>query len=400
MLSNKINPEVLLNISRYCAICGATVGPFSAAVMSIACVTMIITWIASGQAPNLLKISLSQPVGKTLALFVLILLIGFTYSPVTFKQSASTLWSWRKPIYIFILLGIFRSFYWKERFIVFYISGMSVALILSYLAWFEIIPSKRGPGILASNYTVQSMSFVVATICCIVQIQHAHIKTKYLYFILIVFFSINILFVSESRSGYIALFVGSLVASLSVYGKKKTPHIIFSLSLLLFTAIFGSQNLQNRIKLGVKEFHSYQNSSQITSIGARVVFAKNTIELIKKHPILGYGTGSFAYVYKQHIANKYKDWRATPTADPHNQYLYVMTENGAIGLVIFLAFIFISIKQGLTTDNFGIIGASILCAWFATSLLNNHFKTFMEGHILGLFMGVMLASAPTRSQTI
>ncbi|MFK5951173.1 MAG: O-antigen ligase family protein [Methylococcales bacterium] len=361
---------------------------------------MAISWLASGQAISLFKLSLSQTVGKALALFLLILIIGCFYSVVNLDQSLTTLWSWRKLVYIFILFSIFNSLYWKEQFITIFICGMSFALLLSYLAWFEVIPSRKGVlGIIATNYTVQSMSFVVATICCIAQIPQASNKSKIIYTILALLFSINILYISESRTGYLSLFTGVLLAALLSFSRKKAPYIILGLVFVLTTTLFSSSNLQNRIKKGVDELQSYQNSPELTSIGIRVVFAKNTIELIKTKPILGYGTGSFGYVYNQHIANKYTDWRSGSTTDPHNQFLFVITENGAIGLLAFLGFIVIAIRQGIITDKFGTIAASILFAWVFAGLFNSIFKTFLESHLLSLFIGAMLAPVSLRPAT-
>ena len=400
MILNKLNSDLFLNISRYCAICGATIGPFSAAVMSISTILIALSWLASGQAIKLLKLSMSHTVAKALAFFLLTLVIGSLYSIVDMSQSLTTLWSWRKLVFIFILLSLFNSVHWKERFISIFIFGMSIALFASYLAWFEIIPSRKGLiGIIATNYTVQSISFVVATICCIVQIPQASNRSKIIYLGLTLLFCINILYISESRTGYISLFSGALVATLLSFSRKKAPYIILGSFLLLALTLFSSSNLQNRIEKGVNELQSYQNSPELTSIGVRVVFAKHTLELIKKKPVFGYGTGAFGHAYKQQIANKYNDWRGKPTTDPHNQFLFVVTENGVIGLLVFLGFIVIAIKQGISTDKYGAIAASILCAWVFAGLFNSIFKTFLEGHLLGLFIGAMLASVSLRPTT-
>ncbi len=396
-LGGKSRSELFLDISRYCAIFAATLGPFSAALMSVFCILMLIFWLASGQAIYLFTTVISKPVGLSLALFVLMLVIGTTYSIADWKTSVNTLWSWRKLIYIFILLGIFNSLYWKQRFVTFFLIGMSLALFLSYLAWFEFIPSKRGLGILATNYTVQSMTFVVATICCIIGLKdQLSMKYKCIYAILIVLFVINILYISESRTGYISLVAGSFVAALYVFGKNKALYIILAIIALIAVVAFSSQNLQDRVKKGIAEIQSYETSPELTSIGVRAFFAENTIEMIKKKPLLGYGTGAFETAYIKQISDKYTGWRAKPTTDPHNQYLYVWAENGILGLIAFLAFIIVVVRQGLRGDKYGAIGASVLCAWVISGLFNSTFKTFIEGHLLSLFLGVMLASVSTR----
>ena len=389
--------NVFLDVSRYSAIVGVTLGPFSTALMSVCCVLMVLSWLVSRQALPLLKEAMSQPVAKALALFFLVLIIGVFYSVVDIKTGIHTLWSWRKLAYIFILLGLFNSVYWKERFITFFLIGMVLALFLSYLAWFEIVPSKNQLGILASNYTQQSMAFVVATIFLIVRVKEASIKLKYLYIILILLFVINILYVSQSRTGYIALVSGGLVASLYVLGKKNSHIVIGGVIVLLAIVAFSSKILQERVTKGILELKTYQTSPVLTSIGVRALFAENTINIIKKKPIIGYGTGSFEVIYAEEIADKYSGWRAKATTDPHNQYLYVLAENGVIGFLSFLGFISIVIRQGFVTDKYGVMAASIMVAWVLASLFNSTFKTFIEGHLLGLVLGAMLAMIPTHN---
>ena len=112
--------------------------------------------------------------------------------------------------------------------------------------------------------------------------------------------------------------------------------------------------------------------------------------------MIGHGTGSFETVYAEEVAD-YTGWRAKPTTDPHNQYLYVLAENGVIGFLSFLGFIFMVIRQGFVTDKYGVMAASIMVAWVLASLFNSTFKTFIEGHLLGLVIGAMLASVPTHN---
>ncbi len=382
----------VLDISRYCAITAATIGPFSAAVMSVSTIAILVTCLLSGKLHKILEEGISHPVGKALSVFFLVLWAGVLYSPVDFEQAASNIWNWRKIFYIVIFLGLFQPESWKKRFIMFYLAGMSVAVFLSYLAWFDLIPSKREPGILATNYTVQSMAFIVATVCCIMKLKETkEITQKYCWVVLIILFSVNILFISASRSGYIAFFVAVVGMVIGSYGKRIIYQLALGVVLIVGIAISTSEVLQNRVTKGIDELKTYEQTAELTSIGARVVFMKNTLQMIKENPWIGYGTGAFYTVYKQHIANKYNDWRSTPTGDPHNQYLFIMTENGLIGLGVFLWFLVIALKQGFSTDQYAVIGGSVLLAWVVTSLFNSHFTTFLEGHLLGLLVGVMLA---------
>ncbi len=392
MIANKLNSALFLNLARGSAICAVTIGTYSTAVMSIASACMLVFWGVSGQAFRLLKFVFIQPFTKALALFFVLLLIGVFFSSVSIDKGFDTLWSWRKLAFIVILAGLFNTVQWKQRFINYFIIGMSIALIGSYLAWFELIPSKgMSTGIIADNYSIQSISFVLASICCIFQFQQTPSKFKYLYAFLILLFAVNIFYVSESRTGYIGFATASVLSLTISLGRRKAPYTLLGLCIFILILVSGSTTLQNRINEGINELKTYQNSPGLTSIGARIVFTQNSLEFIRERPVFGYGTGSFGSIYTQHVANKYTDWRSLPTTDPHNQYLYIVAENGLLGLVSFLAFLFVSSRQGLNSDKFGIIATSVLCTWMICALFNNQFKTFIEGHLVALFVGSMLA---------
>jgi O-antigen ligase len=205
-------------------------------------------------------------------------------------------------------------------------------------------------------------------------------------------FIFNIFFISGARTGYLALPIAVVFAMGSLYGYKKFPIIIAIVSILLTGLVVSSSTLQQRIDEGLKEFNSYDTSPHISSIGVRVIFAKNTLELIKQKPLLGYGTSSFESVYGQYAATHYQGWRALTTTDPHNIYLYVCLENGLIGLIIFLSYIFIALRQGLRQGFYGKMAASFLMAITVASLFNAYFKTFPEGHLLAFFIGILLAN--------
>ncbi|MCK4492922.1 MAG: O-antigen ligase family protein, partial [Methylococcales bacterium] len=91
------------------------------------------------------------------------------------------------------------------------------------------------------------------------------------------------------------------------------------------------------------------------------------------------------------VAQKYTGWRALSTTDPHNIYLYITLENGLIGLVLFLSYLFVAFRQGLRQGIYGKIAISFLMAITVSCLFNSYFKTFPEGHLLAFFMGILLS---------
>jgi O-antigen ligase len=398
MFSYSVVAEKSLLTCRYLAIIAAIAAPASTAVTSIACIAMLLTWLISGQVWQSLKISAQQPAGKMLLLFFAWLIISSLYADTVWADKLTTLSSWKKLIYTFVLLGLFYQLEWKIRFVNYYLATMTVAAVVALFLWvLDVHLTRWGAGIFMTNYSSQSLAFVAAALCCIFLLKESpNQQRKRLLVGLLILFLFNIFFVSASRSGYIAFPVAAVFAFVNLYGYKKIPHILGITATVLALVILTSSTLQQRIKLGLEEKTHYQTSKEITSIGVRVIFAKNTWELIQQKPLLGYGTSSFKRVYAAHVANKYQDWRNGSTSDPHNQYLFVWLENGLVGLLLFLAYIYTAIKQGATQQPYGAIAASVLVAIAASSLFNSNFKTFPEGHLLAFFVGCLLAQQPIK----
>ncbi|WP_238527284.1 O-antigen ligase family protein [Methylomonas methanica] len=242
-----------------------------------------------------------------------------------------------------------------------------------------------------TNHATQSMAFVAATLCCIFLLHETESpRMRYFLWVAIGLFLFNIFFISTSRSSYIAFPVAAVVAVGSIYGYRKLPHILAIVTITTLAFGLASNTLQERVKLALDEQANYQTSSNETSVGVRMIFYKNTLELIRAQPWFGYGTSSFKPTYSAHVASKYQDWRAVSTGDPHNQYLFVWLENGLIGLLLFFAYIYIGVRQGLKNPPYGAVAASFLIAIAASSLFNSHFKTYAEGYMLAFFLGALL----------
>jgi hypothetical protein len=132
-------------------------------------------------------------------------------------------------------------------------------------------------------------------------------------------------------------------------------------------------------------------------MGMRMVLWNNTIELIKARPLLGYGTGGFQKAYQSKIENE-PAWKHEITHDPHNQFLKITTEQGLIGLVVFVAMILSAFWQKPSLTYF-VLGIGILLEWCGNSLFSSHFSTFSEGRFVFLWCGAMLANGPIEKLT-
>ena len=298
---------------------------------------MVVAWVASGRALETLRLAIAGAVGKAILLFMAVIVLDMLYSSAPWPERWASLWSWRKVLWGFILLGLFAEHQWKLRFIKAFLVVAACGLVASYVGWSGWIPSKAGhfPGVFFTNHTTQGMTFALAVLCCLEMSRVARPDLSKLYYLGAFAFLINVVFISMSRSGYLAILCVILVWCLRTFGRKSLLLATAAVVALVLGVFSLSPNLRERIALGVNEVKTYQTSPELTSAGVRVVFLKNAIELFKDRPLLGYGTGGFAKEYRDRFGSAEQGWRGSVTSDPHNQYLFVLVENGLLGLTAY-----------------------------------------------------------------
>ncbi len=255
--------------------------------------------------------------------------------------------------------------------------------------------------IVVDNRATQGMLFSVAMFACLVVLRFPMSQNSapgWLLKLSAVILALNILFVTPGKSGYLAFVV--LIMVFIFFGVQKKIRIIMLLlvPLVVLALLLASPVAKNRIFEGIDEFQNYEQSSQLTSTGIRVVMWKNTIQLLKRfeHPVFGYGTSGFETAYKQQVEGQ-KGWQGQPVGDPHNQYLRILVEYGLVGLILFLLFIFSFFRQGIKGP-FYIMGIGVVLAWCATSMFSAHFTTFIEGRFLMIWCGALLSLSTSQKQ--
>ena len=147
--------------------------------------------------------------------------------------------------------------------------------------------------------------------------------------------------------------------------------------------------MRQRVDLGLWEIENYQQGTQISAMGERVIYMRNALALIAERPLAGYGTGAFATAYGRMVEGR-SGREGIKVHDPHNQYLNLAAQHGLLGLAVFLAVLVAAFRQK-PQPPYRLLGLAVLSAWCVTSLFSSHFSTFAEGRFIWLWLGVCLA---------
>lgn len=146
-----------------------------------------------------------------------------------------------------------------------------------------------------------------------------------------------------SRPSLLAVYISLLFLSIV----KKNKLIISLLLILLFLAPF-------LLPKSVKEWAKAVDYNPVRFMcnDDRIAIYRNTLNMIKDHPVIGVGTNTFMKNYK-----KYKEsleYRGVITSDltyAHNNFLHMAGEIGLLGLAVFLWLLYRLFKASAAVYN-------------------------------------------------
>jgi O-antigen ligase len=135
------------------------------------------------------------------------------------------------------------------------------------------------------------------------------------------------------RSGYLMLLV-SVIGTL-IFVRHSLKGVLITLSLVTFCVVLVwsikpiNQQFTKRFR-----YADVQNRMELTSRGHSISF-----RMAKDHPILGIGTRQYHNAYKN-----YSTYDFTQDS-PDSQYLRFLSENGYVGLFLFMGFLFFVLQR-------------------------------------------------------
>lgn len=315
--------------------------PISVALDSMLAAVILLTWLLSFNYSEKLAVVRANPVvWLAIALFSFYLL-GSTYSIGSHEDVLDGLGKAAKLMFIPLLITVFqdagtRRHAWRG-----FMGAMLLTLALSYLLWLGLLPKWEIVKGEAANPTIfklhitHNLFMAFTAFVCAVQARYASTpRQRGIWAILALLATINVLFMVQGRTGHLVLLVLLVymgVAWLRWRGFAIALATIGVLAMLAYT--LPSTSLHQRAVLAYHEFSASQsNVAATTSVGQRIEFYRNTLEVVRQRPFLGAGTGGF----KQAYADQVRGTDQVATHNPHNEYLMVTTQLGLVGFTLLL----------------------------------------------------------------
>lgn len=291
---------------------------------------------------------------------------------------------------------------WRQRAINAFLATMIVTLILAfikYISWshaqlfWQALNPRTYNASVFKDHIIQSFLMSMAAMIFLFRFIH---QKRWGYALLFLLATIDTLFISNGRTGYIIFILLLTYTVFSQLNFKKSLMICSGGAVvlaILLVALPGA--MHQRTHRALQDLQQWNKGKETTSLGYRMAWQINALKLVEKRPIIGYGTGSIKAAY---ASLPKQDTKQTGVVDnTSNEYLNVAVQFGLVGLLLFLGMLlmqwrysfFLSKEQGLLIQVM-LIGICV------GNLANSWLMDFTQGHYFALM--TMLAFAPLSKQ--
>lgn len=196
------------------------------------------------------------------------------------------------------------------------------------------------------------------------------------------------LFMNISRSGYVVLAAATLALALFDLKHKNYKRSGMTIGLLIVafvTAFTFSTTFTQRFSEAESNISAYHEGNADTSVGARLSFYQNSLALFKKTPFFGVGMGSFQTEYNHYVLAHHN--RIT-TANPHNQYLDILTQMGIIGFIVLGLFYLIGYLTRQRNPLQAMLANTMMLSFLSGSAINSWLMDFQPGFLFCLILAL------------
>ena len=326
------------------------------------------------------------------------LAVAMLWSEAPLAQRLRAWGDWRPMLLLVFCLAIFDDESARRRALITYVGAVALIALYSFWTWMHGVSPVGSPdgmgGIVARNSTTQGMGFAVACflgLMIVARDNDLSRRTRIAIAAASLLLLVNLVFVTSSRSGHLILLIMLAMAAVKFLAGWRRAAVMLALPVVAAAAFSVSPMLQQRFGKAVQELRAPLASEQITSMGIRTVMWQVSWQLLLERPVLGYGMGGFPAAYKEAIGrSSFSGWAATPTVDPHNQYLQVHLQAGVVGSAAFAWFL-LSVFRTRSRRPQSEWAKAILLGWCAAALASSLFTTFAESHLLMVLLGILLA---------
>lgn len=394
--------------AQACLVLAFLAFPLSLALANLLLLLMLLLWALSltgAEARAAMRQAMRNPLtAPALALFVCVV-VAIAWSPAMSDGVLGYLQKYLKfamvPMFIALLQdGAVRRRCWQA-----FALAMVFTLVVTWLnVWFDFPWTRTHNQGFGRDHTVVKdyisqglMMTVFAAVCAFVALDQRSRLRQAAMWLLWALASASILLLLQGRTGYLAWAASTAVLALVIAWSRSHRAVAaaaLGLAVVFTLAVISSPVLQQRWERAWNEAED-AGSGPVTSVGSRIEMATYALQQAAQAPLLGHGTASYPVLAPRYFTDGERcDVVCT---HPHNQFLFFLFEQGAIGLLLFLWFLAAIVREGWVQAPHR---RAFVLAFTATAVVasTTHSAFFLstESHCLILMSALIMAGLRAR----
>ena len=362
--------------------------PISVALDNFLLAVVLFCYVAGGRYREKLAAIVANPVFvSALALFG-VLALAASYGPAPVKDAARCLLKYVDLFCIPAIAAFFTDS--RSRMLGLHAFGAAIAvtLALSFVLSIELLPKialfaldPPYPVVFKHSLTHAVLVVFGVLLFSLLALYSDSRRMRITWLTLAALAAANVLFLVPGRTAYVVLMALLLYAGFAWLRWKGLLAMIAVAALATAITFNTSERFQERVRLAIHEYSSSDPSiaaKDTNSVGLRLEFYRNSLEIMRDHPVFGVGTGGFPKAY----ADQVKGTGMVPTPNPHNEYLLIAVQTGLVGLALLVCLFVLQLMlaQRLATP----LEAHLACGLVITMAVGCLFNSFLLDHTEGL----------------
>ncbi len=385
--------------ARACAVALGFAIPVSVALDNLLLAAILALWLTSaGYREKLAIIRGNRVALAALALFAL-LVAGLAWGER--DAGFAMLGKYLDLAFVPIFVVLFRAEDTRRRAWLALAAALALTLVLSCLLWGGIFTSggilRDEPGnpqvfkdYLAQNVLMAFGAFLFAQFALRAQSR----RSRLLWSALALLAVFNVVVMMQGRTGQLILAALAVYFAYSVWRWRGVWLTVAGAALLAMALVLGTASV-SRMSRTFDEWREWRpGQATQTSTGLRLEFYRNSLALIRNHPLIGVGTGGFAGAYASRVAGT----ELKPTANPHNDYLNITIQLGVIGLAALLILFYCEwrVAATLAAAHERQLARALVITFVTGCLFNSLLMDHTEGLLFAWASGLLFAGVNSR----
>ncbi|WLE96704.1 MAG: O-antigen ligase family protein [Candidatus Electrothrix communis] len=373
--------------------------PLSTSAVSVLAILILLLWLIEGRFIEKGVEIFSHPVTVAVLAFLTLLCLGLLWTDnlATGIEALKDQWKLALlPVFLTAVAYRHRSLYLYA-----FLGGMTLAMGITFLARFGLVhyadvsPTHLTPKTFHVIYNpLLAFAIYLALHESIWGEARQKPVVRRILLPLAGLMTVN-MFMTEGRTGQAVFLVLMGLFLFQIFAKNRLKATIAVFLLLPAICILGylySPTFQQRVNTAQQEIKDFKKNPD-TSVGMRLLFFQNSLEIIRHHPWLGVGTGDFPSAYAE--VNRKRSPASIATDNPHNQYVLVSAMLGLTGILFFLLiFIIMFVQAKLLPDDYRRIRIALPLFFLVIMLAESYLTVYQTAFFFVVMTAALYKEKP------